>query len=172
MRSIWGRDSSSALVLALITSLPSLASVRADTIRSILLQSDHIVVSTDLGLRVRTNSAKNWSVMPLPPGVRPGGCLNTSDVETAQLYYSPPIRAFPEASGCMPGVGLWTTADYGRTWSQLDRTHGFSSVFVHRSGVIYAVGRSLEEVPDPSEASFQGGSDLLSSTDGGRSWKL
>ena len=179
MRAICGRhvgnviSSALVVVLVLVMPFPSRAGIRADTILSIVLQDGHVVVSTNLGLREKTTTAEGWSAMPLPPGARPGGCLNISDVETAQLYYLPPVRSAREwTMTCMPGLGLWTTVDFGRTWTEVDRTHVFSSVLVHRSGVIYAVGRSAEEVPDPEQAMFKGGSELLSSRDGGVSWAV
>ena len=157
----------------LILALPfaSYADFRPDTITSIVLHGQHIVVSTSLGLREKTSDAKTWSLMPLPPGARPGGCLNKNDVEAAQIYYSPPVSAGGEwtASYCRPGLGLWVTTDLGRTWTQVDRAHVFFSVFVHRSGIIYAVGRSAEEVPDPDQELNR---DLLASKDGGMSWAV
>jgi len=158
---------------ALVLALPfaSHAGVRPDTITSIVLQGDHIVVSTSLGLQERTSDAKTWSVMPLPPGARPGGCLNKNDVETAQLYYSPPVSSGSEWNSlCMAGHGLWMTADLGHTWTQVDRTHVFSSIFVHRSGVIYAAGRNADGVSDFDGPYVNGGLDLLASRDGGVSW--
>jgi hypothetical protein len=143
-----GGTISAGLGLVLVLAVSSQAGIRPDTILSIVLQGDHIVVSTSLGLRETTGTAKGWSVMPLPPGTRPGGCLAGSNVETARLYYSPPVNSARHRDRCMAGLGLWTTADLGRTWTQVDRAHLFFSVFVHRSGVIYTAARSVEEVHD------------------------
>ena len=70
----------------------------------------------------------------------------------------------------MAGRGLWMTADLGGSWTQVDRTHVFSSVFVHRSGVIYAAGRNADGVSDFDGPYVTGGLDLLASRDGGMSW--
>jgi hypothetical protein len=70
----------------------------------------------------------------------------------------------------MAGRGLWMTANLGGSWTQVDRTHLFSSVFVHRSGIIYAAGRNADGVSDFDGPYVNGGLDLLASRDGGMSW--
>jgi hypothetical protein len=159
------------LVLALGVAYPLRAGFRPDTILSIAVQGNHIVASTSLGLSVKTSGAKAWSAMPLPPRVRPGGCLNLSDVETAPIFYSPPAWPLWEWSDrCIKGWGLWKTTDFGRTWIQVDRTHVFTEIWVHRSGVIYAVGRLSAWIPE--RQSLNERFYLLSSIDEGASWTI
>jgi hypothetical protein len=139
------------------------ADLRPDTIFSVLVTNDSVFASTRTGLFRASRSEKKWSAIALPAGVLPGGRLNySSSIDASTIYYLP--GANPEYPTGLPGHGLWSSADSGKTWTQVDADHHFAMVLVHTDGNLYAV---VQAVPD-----LELETQLVSSSDGGRTWRV
>nr|HEV7953173.1 hypothetical protein [Candidatus Acidoferrales bacterium] len=72
------------LILALGTVLgviarPASPGYRNDTIFSLLYTKDVIFASTRTGLFRGNPETRSWTPVHLPPGTKPGGCLNATD---------------------------------------------------------------------------------------------
>jgi hypothetical protein len=148
------------------------ARFRSDTILSVLRWKDVVYASTRTGLFRSSLSDQNWISVALPPGTQPGGCLNSTDSGTSEIYYSPPVRPVADIyDHCPAGLGLWVSKNLGQTWEHVDAVHIFRSIFLDRSGFLYASAAEPSEksnVEAALEMSF-GGSPFVSA-DGGRTW--
>ena len=159
------------MMAALLVAVPSGAQFRADTILSVLrMNNDVVFASTRTGLFQSSVSQQKWRAVNLPKGVLAGGCLNVSDVGVTRIYYSPPVSAVTERSDrCAIGLGLWMSADWGKTWKKVDGSHYFRSVLARKDGVLYASVRQSPEANVNPELELTGGLPLVS-TDGGKTW--
>jgi len=148
------------------------AATPSDAILSILVQGGRVIVSTPKGLFLHADGTKGWSPIPSPPNAPAGGCLNKSSGSGSTIYYSPPYRPLEGYElECVIGWGLWKSNDLGRTWSQVDDYHVFSSVFVHPGGVLYAIAAMRLDWPSVfPEANLRW--RAFSSDDGGLTWQL